>query len=78
MDRERRITFEILKCPVKGNSTMTEMGVVLEKLFELLQKDTLHTLYTLLKDIVEEIWEHEADTDVNITIIKAGYAISGF
>lgn len=55
-----------------------KLGNVSETSFKMFQADTLHTLCTLLKEIVEERWEHAADTDVKIVVVKSGYTIGGF
>lgn len=76
--RWRRRTIKILKSRVKEKSVMWESGDVSENLFEVIQKDTLHTWCILLKTLVKKRWDHAARTDAKIAVLKFVYIIGGF
>lgn len=49
-----------------------------ENLIELFQRYTWRTLFTLLKYIAEETWDHVANTHVEIAVVKYEYVIGSF
>lgn len=54
-----------------------ELGGVSKTLFELVEKNALHTFRPLLKKIVERRWKHAANTYVKIAAVTTGSATRG-